>query len=1149
MANFGNFAGGLAQGIQAGLPLLMQQRQQQQLMELEREKMRLEQQKTEAATRAKAQEDQLNAFLKGVQTLKATNPEQVPTFTAGWISRWQQQFGELAPTLVNSLKRDPAQVGEIIRNANPDQVRAVMGNEQAFLQAWPELVSSAAQAKANEAERSATAVTRPYITQQSAQGQSELDSRIQIQEALIDEMNAAGVPRERVEAAQKRLDTLIQQRTSLATSPTAQAAIAAGADPSSFLSRAGAVVAQQRELELGRQKAFEETQARERAQFGERRLTLEEARALQLPFAGRVADYVGAGVPGQVGPSNLIPPSPYAALRQEEQTKSQFKAAEDDYKSSQVSDSLLPLLKQTRAILQNMKGKQGPIKGPVAANLAKLYSVLPGADPNAPAEFQSVESLMSLVASYFAKNLAPVNTYDVELYRNGLVGTSRSFDSNMAILGALEREAERMKILKNASNAFRSGKSGDKDYFSIREDALNQFDQKNPIPGLGKKVPAVTPAVPKPQPGKAVSSGVNLPYWKGFDPAVVVAIDNLPAHMHRIVGAIALQESGGKNDVTHAADAKGERAIGAFGIKPSSGRDFGLGVVSISNPKDPKQAAMFTADAMEKLLARYNGNPHLALAAYNQGMGVVDDYLNGKTTRAMQEGLKYARSVMKTYGDIKPLRTGVTPPAAGEYQPETPLETGRELIRNEGARAAGRIVLETAGGMLGGGAGFAVKSFRGLVGLVGGAAGTFAASEFASRAGIDPVADPETEAYKAVFFNLVPDVAGLALGKLFSPAQRSLTGQALEEVLEKEGQKGLRPLTVSESQINQAIQGIAGNSIFFGKKVIQQGEAIDQVISGAGAKYVKGFLEAEAQVSANYAIADTLRDVPMNVKAVKTLGRTIKGELGVTLQAPVTANPRLVTWLKKIDKVKEDIKYGDIDALVKDGWQTWFEVKKMGDRAAADKIAQIMRTFDMAVENSMKTMGRGDAYEALKAARAASKRQHQGMLMENMLTNATEPGTNIISSSKLLPQLTDKALARNPTKLDPESRDFLIKIAHASEENAKKNGFLRWTTVTKEAGGAFALIMGTVTGSPVTVGIGSLWMLAPGAMSFLATNATAKKLILDGMKIPAGSVAAFNVGSKLAALLTKEGLATPTRVQQNVGQQQGPFLTPQPGTR
>jgi soluble lytic murein transglycosylase-like protein len=104
-----------------------------------------------------------------------------------------------------------------------------------------------------------------------------------------------------------------------------------------------------------------------------------------------------------------------------------------------------------------------------------------------------------------------------------------------------------------------------------------------------------------------------------------------------LVRAVIVVESGFN---PRAVSKKG--AIGLMQLQPATARRYG-----VKNIYDPEQNVRAGAHYLSDLLARFDSNLELALAAYNAGEEAVERY--GRHVPPFRETLAYVPSVMKVY--------------------------------------------------------------------------------------------------------------------------------------------------------------------------------------------------------------------------------------------------------------------------------------------------------------------------------------------------------------------------------------------------------------------------------------------------------------------------------------------------------------------
>ena len=119
----------------------------------------------------------------------------------------------------------------------------------------------------------------------------------------------------------------------------------------------------------------------------------------------------------------------------------------------------------------------------------------------------------------------------------------------------------------------------------------------------------------------------------------------------RLLKAIAYTESGFQADVTSSSG-----AMGIMQLMPSTASAYG-----VSDPYDAYQNIMGGANLISQLLARYNGDTSLALAAYNAGSANVDKYGGippfSETQNYVQKVLSYMGSDTNTVASASTAET------------------------------------------------------------------------------------------------------------------------------------------------------------------------------------------------------------------------------------------------------------------------------------------------------------------------------------------------------------------------------------------------------------------------------------------------------------------------------------------------------------
>ena len=123
--------------------------------------------------------------------------------------------------------------------------------------------------------------------------------------------------------------------------------------------------------------------------------------------------------------------------------------------------------------------------------------------------------------------------------------------------------------------------------------------------------------------------------------------ENLPKGL---LSAVMHQESAGDpNAVSHAG------AKGLFQFMSPTARDMGL-----KDRNHPEDSARAATQYLDQLYTRYNKNLELTLAAYNWGLGNVDNYIKPRANGSNYERFKLAKMPTETQNyiaRIKMLRT------------------------------------------------------------------------------------------------------------------------------------------------------------------------------------------------------------------------------------------------------------------------------------------------------------------------------------------------------------------------------------------------------------------------------------------------------------------------------------------------------------
>lgn len=121
--------------------------------------------------------------------------------------------------------------------------------------------------------------------------------------------------------------------------------------------------------------------------------------------------------------------------------------------------------------------------------------------------------------------------------------------------------------------------------------------------------------------------------------------NNLPTGL---LSAVMHQESAGNPQAESHAGAKG-----LFQFMPATARDMGL-----ADRTDPEDSAQAASKYLNQLYLRYDKNIELTLAAYNWGLGNVDNYLKprGKGNKSNFERYRFTRMPEETQNYISRIK-------------------------------------------------------------------------------------------------------------------------------------------------------------------------------------------------------------------------------------------------------------------------------------------------------------------------------------------------------------------------------------------------------------------------------------------------------------------------------------------------------------
>ena len=141
-----------------------------------------------------------------------------------------------------------------------------------------------------------------------------------------------------------------------------------------------------------------------------------------------------------------------------------------------------------------------------------------------------------------------------------------------------------------------------------------------------------------------------------------------------------MQESGGDPNAVSPVGAQG-----LMQVMPATARDPGFGVAPLQNAFDPKENEAFGRKYMDAMLARYNGDPRKALAAYNWGAGNTDKW-NGDINSLPAETRDYIQKITSNAGGNRV--------ADAHQQAAPPLEPAQQVAQQQVASAPDPLMAE-----------------------------------------------------------------------------------------------------------------------------------------------------------------------------------------------------------------------------------------------------------------------------------------------------------------------------------------------------------------------------------------------------------------------------------------------------------------------
>lgn len=1130
MATFGGFAGGLAQSLQ-NLPGMLQQKNQEEL----RQKQFAEQMRQQRVA------EDTKFFSEGRARLDEvidTDPTQAPAFAEFLMGQWEEKNNVKAPSLFRKqLKEDPAGTLDALATAGPEKARQVMSDSQAFMNFFPAMLKAKSALKVKEQERVGEAVTAagPALAEEFDKkfpGYNDAVKQAAVAEAQLNAAITKNAPQAKIAALQARVDSLKEKLDKGMPDGVKLAIAEAGGDP-----RAASIVDIANALDTARQRGVKTAGETERVKEREKTLggfeanldplgvraaeqriaeagltkgAEERAKAAEATFSP--ADAAAQGVaPGTkiLGPGG-VPAT--GVPRLPEMVKIDIEDARKDVegmKSAEESERRISLVQQ---LYNETDWRTGPISGKLQRKwLESLHAM--GVSSETLDKVTSINQLIKLAVLPLVKDLRPVSNEERQYVYEALSVEDAPEAAVKRSLQIIMEDIKYNKSLAEAGSEYLRGDPRKSAYQDVRASKLGKVREDITT---GRKTNPLFPG------GKADKNPDVIETKK-------IVYDELKgAHpfVQQVIPAMIDLESGFNPKVTHAADKKGERAVGIGGVKPSSGANFGMGVAPLEDPNDRAGTVRFMMSAVPKLLQRYDGNLKDAMIAYNQGIGTVDAYRAGKDNDPViaaryKEGEKYYEIVRSKMSKGKSglsawdqLRAIADPSEKSRFAPAGFRPEGK-LFKNTTARDVGRFGLEAGLGTVGSVAGAVVGGPPGAV--IGGGIGAGVGSGIAS-ATFDPKESPVAEAVKTTAFSMVGGaIFNKVASKLVGQSTFTPEGRAYYDMLAKAGRKDLaQPHELLESATVRNLGSYGKASLVMGQRLERIAEEGRAVLGSQADDYVNQFLVMDAKAKAGYQVVDQLSNrLSLKLGPVEGLVKQQMGRHKVSMDPVLKAEWDKLTNPQLGGKATLE----QLQVWRSDAWASWRNLRRTNPDAA-DDLQQTIRFVSDRMDETIEKLSPAAA-AAGRQARADWKLHTQGQALEEMILRATPKGLNAPSGETLLSLIRPDKLKKLPTDLAPEQIEFLRAYGTALKASQQHSQAFGFGARMGEVVGVGSLAIGQAT--PAT----GFMALAPSAVAKLLLNPKVRHLLIEGIKLDPASEAGYRAGTQLMALIAEQTVRTP----------------------